>query len=142
MLHPGAVVVVALVRPGVVLLLRQYRHAVGAELVELPAGTLEPNEAPETCAARELAEETGRRAGTLKHLTTFWSSPGILREKMHLFLAQDLTDAAQSLDEDEVIEVVEVALSDAVEMVRDGRIADAKTIVGLLYCAQFETKSP
>lgn len=139
-LHPGAVVIVPLVRPGVLLLLKQYRHAVGDELYELPAGTLEPDEPPETCAARELVEETGFRAASLRMLTSFWSSPGILREKMHLFLAQDLEQTGQDLDADEMIEVQEVTLQDAIEMVRDGRIADAKTIVGILYVAQFEPK--
>ena len=138
-LHPGAVVIVPLLRPGVILLLKQYRHAVGGELYELPAGTLEPDEPPEACAARELVEETGFRAASLRILTRFWSSPGILREEMHLFLAQDLERTRQDLDVDEMIEVQEVRLEDAVEMVRDGRIADAKTIVGVLYVRQFGT---
>ena len=141
-LHPGAVVIVPVVCPGVILLLRQYRHVVGGYLYELPAGTLEADEPPETCAARELAEETGRRAGSLRELTAFWSSPGILREKMHLFLAEDLEEVGQSLEADEMIEVQELALADAVEMVHDGRIIDAKTIVGVLYVARFETERP
>jgi len=136
-LHPGAVVIVPLLRPGVILLLKQYRHAVGGELYELPAGTLEPDEPPEACAARELVEETGFRAAWLRDLTRFWSSPGVLREKMHLFLARGLERTRQDLDADEMIEVQEVTLKDALEMVRDGRIADAKTIVGILYVAQF-----
>ncbi len=83
-LHPGAVVIAAVPAPGRVLLVRQYRHAIGGELLELPAGTLEPGESSDACAARELAEETGFRARSLRALTAFWSSPGILREKMHL----------------------------------------------------------
>ena len=127
-LHPGAVVIVPLLRPGVILLLKQYRHAVGGELYELPAGTLEPDEPPEACAARELVEETGFRAASLRILTRFWSSPGILREEMHLFLAQDLERTRQDLDVDEMIEVQEVRLEDAVEMVRDGRDLTLRSI--------------
>jgi len=138
-LHPGAAVILPVVRPGVILLLRHYRHAVGGVLYELPAGTLEPDEAPETCAARELTEETGHRAHSLRKLTSFWSSPGILRENMHLFLAEGLEEAEQHLDEDEMLETEEVPLTDALEMIRDGRIADAKTIVGILYFERFET---
>ena len=136
-LHPGAVVVAAVPCRSRVLLVRQFRHAVGEELLELPAGTLEPGETPETCAARELVEETGFRARSLRRLIAFWSSPGILREKMHLFLAEDLEKAEQRLDEDEVLRVEETSLDDALEMIRDGRIADAKTIAGLLYLARF-----
>jgi ADP-ribose pyrophosphatase len=120
-----------------VLLVRQFRHAVGEELLELPAGTLEPGETPDACAARELVEETGFRARSLRLLIAFWSSPGILREKMHLYFAADLEKAEQHLDEDEVLRVEDFALADALDMIRDGRIADAKTVAGLLYLARF-----
>ncbi len=136
-LHPGAVVIAAVPSPGRVLILRQHRHAVGGELIELPAGTLEPGEAPEACAARELEEETGFASRRIRLLTCFWSSPGILREKMHLYLAEDLVKSEQHLDEDEVLRVEEVSLADAVQWVKDGRIADAKTVAGILYLAQF-----
>jgi ADP-ribose pyrophosphatase len=139
-LHPGAVVILPVVRPGVILLLRQFRHAVGEEIYELPAGTLEAGESPEVCAARELAEETGFRTRSLRKLTEFWSSPGILRERMHLFLAEDLERVQQKLDDDEVVTVGEFDLADALDMVRDGRIADAKTIAGVLYYARFEAQ--
>jgi len=141
-LHPGAAVILALVRPGVILLVRQYRYAVGGVLYELPAGTLDPDETPEQCAARELAEETGFRPGLLRKLASFWSSPGVLTETMHLFLASRLRKTARNLDEDERIEVEEVALPDALDRIRDGRIADAKTIVGILYFARFEADVP
>jgi ADP-ribose pyrophosphatase len=141
-LHPGAAVVLAVVRPGVILLLRQHRHAVGGTIYELPAGTLDAGETPEACAARELAEETGFRPRSLRKLASFWSSPGILTEKMHLFLAIDLEKTRQNLDEDERLEVEEVALADALDMVKDGRVADAKTIAGILYFARFEADVP
>jgi ADP-ribose pyrophosphatase len=136
-LHPGAVAIVPVPASGRVLLVRQYRHAVGGELLELPAGTLEPGESPDACAERELAEETGCRARSLRLLTAFWSSPGILRERMHLYLAEGLDRVPTRRDEDEVIHVEEFALADALELVRGGRIADAKTIAGLLYVARF-----
>jgi ADP-ribose pyrophosphatase len=139
-LHPGAAVVVPVVRPGTIVLLRQYRPAVGADLYELPAGTLEPDEPPEACAARELTEETGYRASSLRKLASFWTSPGILRERMHLFLASGLTRASARPDEGEMIEgIIEVSLEEARAMVRDGRVEDAKTIVGILFVSQFET---
>lgn len=141
-LHPGAAVILAVVRPGVILLLRQYRYAVGANLYELPAGTLDPDETPRQCAARELAEETGFRPGLLRKLVSFYSSPGILTETMHLFLASRLQRTRQNLDEDERIEVEQVALADALDMVKLGRIADAKTLVGILYFARFEADVP
>ena len=136
-LHPGAVVVAAVPCRSRVLLVRQFRHAVGEELLELPAGTLEPGESPDACATRELVEETGFRARSLRRLIAFWSSPGILRERMHLFFAADLVKAEQHLDEDEDLRVEDLALADALDMVRDGRIADAKTVAGLLYLARF-----
>ncbi|HJN66454.1 MAG TPA: NUDIX hydrolase, partial [Pirellulales bacterium] len=100
--------------------------------IELPAGTLEPGENPQIAAARELAEETGYRAGKMVLLTECFMSPGILRERMHIFLATELVEGRMSLAEDEQIEPMIVRWSEAIEMVEDGRIQDAKSIVGLL----------
>ena len=132
LLHPGAVAIVA-VEGEKVLLERQYRPVVGEWLYEIPAGTLEPGESPEETARRELEEETGYRPGWLRKLVEFYSSPGVSTEKLIVYLAGSLTPARQRLEEDEVIEVEWVSLEEALEMIRDGRIRDAKTLIGLLY---------
>jgi ADP-ribose pyrophosphatase len=130
--HPGAVTVVALPQPDEVVLVRQYRHATGEELLELPAGTREEGEDPIVTAGRELEEETGYRAGKIRPLTSFYTAPGFTDELMYLFEATELTLSEQRLDEDEFIDVVPVSRDDALAMIEDGRIKDAKTIVGLL----------
>lgn len=131
--HPGAVVLLPLLDDGRVVLIRNYRIAAGEALIELPAGTLDPGEEPLEAARRELAEETGYRARSLKLLTIFYSSPGILDERVHLFLATGLTPGPRDLQGGEEIETLLVAWKGAVEMVRSGAIRDAKTLVGLLY---------
>jgi ADP-ribose pyrophosphatase len=133
-LHPGAVAIVA-VDGDRVLLERQYRPVVGEWLYEIPAGTLEPGEKPEETARRELEEETGYRPGWLRRLIEFYSSPGMSTEKIIVFLAGNLSRGEQRLEEDELIEVKWVKLDEALEMIRDGRIKDAKTLIGLLYYA-------
>lgn len=133
--HPGSVVVVPLVKPGMVCLVEVVRVAVGATLLELPAGTLDRVESLAEAAARELAEETGYRAGRLTSLGGFWMSPGILRERMHLFVAEDLTPGPQALEPGEQIRTRVVAWDEALAMCRDGRIDDAKTVAGLFLCA-------
>ena len=130
--HPGSVAVVAFATPDSVLLVEQYRHAVGEYLVEIPAGTLEPGEDPRACAARELEEETGRRAGTIEDLGRLLPSPGVLCERMTLFVARDLKAGVQRPEDDEVIGVLEPSLDEALEWIRRGRIVDAKTIAALL----------
>ena len=130
--HPGSVVVVPLVSPDAVCLIEVERVAVGRTLIELPAGTLDRDEPLATAAARELAEETGYRAGRIEAAGEFWMSPGILRERMHLFVAHDLVAGPQALEPGERIRPLVVAWDEAVAMCRDGRIEDAKTIAGLL----------
>jgi ADP-ribose diphosphatase len=134
--HKGAVAIVALADDSRVLLIRQWRHAVGEWLHEIPAGTLEPGEAPEACARRELIEETGFAADSVAPLVSFYTSPGFTTELLHVFLAQDLTPAHGDQDEDERIEVVPVPWREALAMCRDGRIKDAKTIAGLFSAAR------
>ncbi|RZV54753.1 MAG: NUDIX hydrolase [Deltaproteobacteria bacterium] len=131
--HRGAAVILPLLDDGRVVLIRNVRHTVGKVLWELPAGTLEAGEAPSACAAREVEEETGYRAGTLVPLTDFFASPGILNERMHGFLATDLEQSAQSLDHDEEIEVFPIPQWQVRDMIKDGHIEDAKTIALLLY---------
>jgi ADP-ribose pyrophosphatase len=137
--HPGAVAVVALHDDDTVTLVRQYRVALEAELLELPAGTRDVAGEPEaTTAARELAEEAGLAAGRMEHLTTIFNAPGMSDETIALFLAQDLRAVPhdrQSVEEAEM-SVERLSLADALMMVDDGRITDAKTIIGLGMAAR------
>ncbi|OUM98993.1 MAG: hypothetical protein BAA04_10440 [Firmicutes bacterium ZCTH02-B6] len=131
--HPGAVVIVP-EQGGRIALVRQLRPAVDEHLWELPAGTLQPQEDPAVAAARELAEETGLRAASWKLLGQFYPAPGYSTERMHLFLARDLTAGDPNYDEGEDIETVDwFAPSELATMVSDGRIRDAKTIAALYY---------
>ncbi len=136
--HPGCVVVIPLVAPGVVCLVEVVRVAVGATLLELPAGTLDRVETLAAAAARELAEETGYRAGRLTPLGALWMSPGILHERMHLFVAEDLVPGPQALEPGEQIRTRVVPVAEAVAMCLDGQIQDAKTVAGLLLWAARE----
>jgi len=131
-LHPGAVAILALPDPEHVCLLRNRRASVNATLWEIPAGTLEPPEAPEAAAVRELAEETGYRAGRWRKLAEFYPSPGILSERMVLFQAEELTPGSAHLQPDEDLAAQVVAWSEALGWALDGTIRDAKTLVALL----------
>ena len=130
--HPGAVCIVALPTPNEVILIRQYRHAVGRELVEIPAGTLHAGEDPRECAIRELEEEAGYLASSMVERARFWTTPGFTTELMYLYEATGLTKTQINPDEDEVIEVDIVSRSKALQMIDDGQIQDAKSILGLL----------
>lgn len=131
--HPGACVIVPLLDDGRVCLIRNYRIAVNQTLIELPAGTLEPPEPPLDTARRELIEETGYRAAKIEPLHAFFLSPGILDERMHLFLATGLSAGDTAREEDEEIENLLVPWQQAIDMIFKGQIQDAKTIVGLLW---------
>jgi ADP-ribose pyrophosphatase len=131
--HPGAVTILPILPDGRVCLIRNYRVAVNETLIELPAGTLEPGEDPAECAERELVEETGFRCGQIEKLAEFFMSPGILNERMHLFLATELTAGETELEAGEEIEPAIVTWDEAMKWVREGRIRDAKTLVGLLF---------
>jgi ADP-ribose pyrophosphatase len=130
--HPGSAAIVALTEKGKLLLVNQYREATGEFLLEIPAGKLEPGERPETCAYRELEEETGYRAGSLEELCSMFMTPGYCDEKIHIFAAADLAPSVTSPDEDEILAPVEVELNEAMRMIDDGRIQDAKTVAGIL----------
>lgn len=131
--HPGSVVIVPCVDEQHVCLIRNERMSVGKTLTELPAGTLEPNEPPIECARRELHEETGFRCAKLRHLTSFYAAPGILDERMHVFLAEDLTADIPHREADEQIDNWIVTWSAAISMIQRGEIEDGKTIAGLLF---------
>jgi ADP-ribose pyrophosphatase len=120
-----------------VLLIRQYRYAANGYLYEIPAGRLEPEELPEACARRELQEETGCTATHVEFLTSILTTPGFTDEKIHLFLASGLTHGPAQREVDEFMEVVTLPLSAALRMVESREIADAKTVLGLLFVAGF-----
>src|SRR5204863_7687443 len=130
--HPGAVCVVARPTPDEVILIRQYRHAAGQELLEIPAGTLHEGEDPRECAIRELEEEAGYLAAQMTERARFWTTPGFTTEFMYLYEATGLTKTQINPDDDEVIDVDIVSTSDALRVVDEGRIQDAKSILGLL----------
>jgi ADP-ribose pyrophosphatase len=129
--HPGAAAVVPMKDATTLVLIRQYRHAVGGYIYEIPAGKLHPGEDPKVCAARELEEEIGYRAARLEHLLSFYTTPGFTDELIHVYRATGLTRGKQDLGTDEVLEVVEMPLEAAIDRIADGAIRDGKTIVGL-----------
>jgi ADP-ribose pyrophosphatase len=131
-IHPGAVAILPLVDEGHVCLLRNRRPNVGDTLLEIPAGTLEPGEAPDLAAVRELAEETGYRAGQWTKLCAFYPSPGVLSERTHLYVASALTPGPMHLEKDEELTPEVVAWSQAIAWALDGTIQDAKTLVAVL----------
>ena len=130
--HSGAVCIVARPAPDQVVLIRQYRHGAGRELLEIPAGGLHDNEDPAEAAVRELEEETGYRAQKIVERAQFWTAPGFTTEFMYLFEATQLTKTQINPDDDEAISVDIVHRDQAIRMIEDGRIQDAKTILGLL----------
>jgi ADP-ribose pyrophosphatase len=134
--HPGGAAIVALDSDNRVCLLRQYRHAAGGWLWELPAGKLEPGEPPETTAARELIEEAGLQASRWETLGKFIATPGFCDEIIHLFLAQDLREVDSQPEVHELFEVHRIPLATALGQVYDGTIFDAKTMLGLTLAAQ------
>ena len=133
--HPGSAVILPVFDDDTIALVKQYRHPAVKYLLELPAGTLNDRERPEVGAARELEEELGLVAGRLEKLSEFFISPGFLSEKMWLYLATDLRETQQRLEEDEAIEIVRLSIDRALQMITDNEIEDAKTIIGLLLAA-------
>ena len=133
--HPGAAAMVPLLDDGHVILVKQYRHAVGGFLWEIPAGTLEPDEDPVTCAHRELVEEIGYEAAKMEKLTQILPAPGYTDERIHIFLATGLTSTEQNLEDDEILDVEVVPFERALEMIRQREIQDGKSIVGILMSA-------
>ncbi|MET0390416.1 MAG: NUDIX hydrolase [Polyangiales bacterium] len=135
--HPGACAVVPLLPGGRVVLLRQYRHAVAETLWEIPAGKLDRGESVESCAARELREETGYRAERFIPLGSLCVTPGYSDERIHLFAACDLTPGAQSLESNESITCSELPFHEALRLAEDGTISDAKTAIALFRARRY-----
>lgn len=133
--HPGSAVVVPVFADSTFALVRQYRHPAGKHLLELPAGSLSDGEEPEHGARRELEEEVGVRAGKIEKLTEFYVSPGFLGEKMHLFLATDLSESKQNLEEDEILTIERFPLGAIPDLILKNTIEDAKTMIGLMFVA-------
>ena len=130
--HPGSAVMIPLLDKNTMLLIRQFRYSTGKFIWEFPAGTADPGEPPLSCARRELEEETGYRARRWKKLLTFYPTPGVSNEVMHLFVARDLIKTQTRLEEDEILETQSFRLSEVARMVRTGAIIDGKTILGFL----------
>lgn len=144
--HPGASAVIPLLdeprsADPRVLLVRQFRHAAGDFIWEIPAGRLDPGETPATCAQRELEEEVGMTADVLSRLTTIYTTPGFTDERIHLFLASELKAGKQRRDADEFMEVHTKRWSEVMTLARSGVIKDAKTLVGLMYVECFRRKA-
>ena len=133
--HPGASAIVPLTDNNTLLMIKQYRHAVGDFIWEIPAGTLDANETPLECAKRELVEETGFSANTWQKLGETTPLPGYSDERIHIFFATDLTPARQDLDLDEILHVHEVRFDEVVKMAQRGEIEDGKTISGLFMAS-------
>ncbi len=144
--HPGAVVIVPVTPEGKLVLVRQYRYAAEEELLELPAGTLEPGEDPTETARRELQEEAGYRPGRMIELGGFFSAPGFCNEFLRCYLAEELTPSRLEGDPDERIEVVELPMEEALRLAASGQIRDAKTLAGMMLLSGwrgvFKVRSP
>lgn len=140
--HPGASAVVPFLDDPQspdprILLIRQYRYAANGFVHEIPAGRLDPGEGPLECAARELEEETGYSASELIPLTTFYTTPGFTDEQIHLFAAVGLVEGESRPESDEILDLVRVPISRAMEMIRAGELVDGKSMVGLFFAARF-----
>ncbi len=138
--HPGAVIILPVLRDGNLVLIRNLRHTVKEELWELPAGTLEKGEDPARCAARELTEETGYQAAQIVPFGWFYTSPGILTEKMFAFIGAGLSAGPQALEDNETIQVEIVTPDQTLAMIRENKIVDAKTIAVVLKYLLTEAK--
>lgn len=135
--HPGAVGIVPVNKSKEIILIKQYRYPVGDVLVEIPAGKLDKNETPLSCARRELEEEIGAVGGKLIHLSTFHTSPGFCDEVLYLYLSIDFDEKENNLDDDEFLQIFKVKLEEGVELVKNKKIKDAKTIIGILMAKDY-----
>lgn len=138
--HPGAVCVIPVTDEGEVIFVNQFRYAIGRVTIEVPAGKLEKGEDPTEAALRELSEETGITAGKIESLGAIYTSPAIIDEIIYMYIATDLKQGEQHLDEDEFVNVVKMPLSEAVNMVMHGKIMDAKTEAIVLKAEKYLNK--
>ena len=134
--HGGGAAIVAVDDKENVYMVRQFRIAAGREMMEIPAGKIEPGEDPAVCAARELTEETGLKAGKMEHLISMYATPGYCGEKLHIYLATDLSVGNPHRDPGEFLNIRSYKLRELLDMVTDGQLEDAKTVVGLLLAAR------
>ncbi len=130
--HPGAVGIIPVTEDNNILLVRQYRYPVGKITIEIPAGKIDKDEAPEKCARREMAEEVGAAGGDLRLLSSFYTTPGFCDEVLHLYLATGFSISANNLDQDEFLDIINMGLDEACEWIKEGRIKDSKTIIAIL----------
>jgi ADP-ribose pyrophosphatase len=130
--HHGSVILIPVDAQGNIVFVRQYRHAAGMDLLELPAGTLDEGEKPEDCARREIREETGMAAGKLEHIGGFYLAPGYSTEYMHVYLATDLHYDPLEADADEFLQIETIPITPALEMAEKGEIPDAKSLAAFL----------
>ncbi|MDE3052366.1 MAG: NUDIX hydrolase [Gemmatimonadota bacterium] len=140
--HPGASAIVPILSDAeasdpTLVLIRQYRHAAAGYLYEIPAGRLNDGEDPAQCAVRELAEETGYRAGRVEHLFSMFTTPGFTDERIHVFLASGLSEGPTAHEADEILKVEQVPVSRALALIEGGEIQDAKTALSILYLARY-----
>lgn len=135
--HPGAVAILPIDKEGKILFVKQFRKAVEEELLEIPAGKMEAGEDPEKCALRELEEETGFLASQLIFISTIYTSPGFSNEVIHIYLAKDLIVGKRNLDEDEFIDLYKYNFIEALNLIKSGKIKDAKTIAAILLTQNF-----
>lgn len=133
LVHPGSVAAVPLLEDGRLLLVKQFRYPVGQEILEIPAGKIDPGETPEAAIYRELTEEIGYAAHRLTPLVSVWTSPGFCNELLHLFLAADLTPSPATGDEDEFIEIIAVTRQELFRSMHSGKIVDGKTLLAISY---------
>jgi len=138
--HPGAAVIIPISQKGEVYLVKQYRTPIEKVLLELPAGKLDPGEAPEICAARELKEETGLNADCIKHVISIHSTPGFCNEVLHVFMATGLHEGNSCADEDEFISSVKIHIGKLIEMIFNHEITDAKSIIGIMIAERIINK--
>jgi ADP-ribose pyrophosphatase len=135
--HPGAAVIIPVFENGDILLERQHRYPLRRDFIELPAGKFDPDETELACAQRELQEETGYVAERWSELPTFYPCIGYANERLVYFLAEGLTYSGENMDDDEFLEILRVPLKEAIAMIGDGRIDEAKTVMGLLWYERF-----
>jgi len=135
--HPGAVAVVPLTSENEIILIKQYRYPVEEVLIEIPAGKLDKNEDPVDCAKRELQEEVGAVGGNMVHLTSFHTTPGFSNEFLHLYLAINFEKKENNPDEDEFLQILSVPVKECIGWVLEGKIKDAKSIIGILMASEY-----